>query len=184
MQRLSSLMMSLAALALSATTAFPQPTWYLGGGLEFGSVTSDERTLADGTEGSGLVINGGLRFNRRLSMDCVFSGFVTSDLTYGILGLGPRLDFVDLKAKKLTPWASIYLSHHSLEWEGLDAGMEGLGFSAAGGFDLIVGPRGVIQWALRYHPFPGDLKIDGTTLVLDLETATTEVTVSYVYHFW
>lgn len=167
-----------------APSSHATATWYGGGGVVFGSIDSEETTFADGTEGSSFILNGGLRFNPLLSMDLVLSGQLTSDLFYSILSLGPRIDFMDLKEKKVAPWAALYLSHHSLDWEDTGLGMDGLGISAAVGLDLAIRPNGIIQWAVRHHEFEADLKAGGVTLGRDLESTTTEVSVSYIFHYW
>jgi len=159
-------------------------TWYIGGGLSFISIISDEKIYTNGTEQGGFHIVGGYQFNDLLALEAIFAGSTDSNMIAEIYGVGPRFYLSNLRKDLIVPWLAAYLTWVSLEWEEENVSMSSLSFCGSGGVDLRIGGNSFIEMALRYYSFTDDLERGSIGIDEDVGTEVLEIAVSYLIHFW
>ena len=159
-------------------------SWYGGVGISFMSISSDETIYADGTEGAGIYLLGGYRFNSLFSLEVFYTGSLDNNMVSNVFGVGPRFTFLNLRETMVAPWLAVYLSGVSLEWKDDNVSTDSLSFSGSGGVDVKIGDSTFIEIALRYYPFSDDFKQGSTTFDEDVDTDIYEIGVSCIFHGW
>ncbi len=146
--------------------------WYLGIGLdvmtwsEEGALDSQTYDSLDSTVGATLFV--GYRFNGYLSLELFgyqsnsvyLKDSDTDYLEHSMIGLGPRLNLLNIREYNWTPWFSYYGTYHSIDRmrpssccdespKSIHTVMDGMGSSMAMGLDIKVTKDVVLQFAFR-----------------------------------